>query len=176
MKLKTILPFAFMIIVPVMCGKQKNPTPKVDLHAAAVTGNLDAVRQHIEAGSNLDVKEHTRGSTPLITATVFGKTDIALALIEGGADINIQNNEGSTPLITAAVFCRTEIVQALLDIGADKTIRNIGGHTALDAVSRPFVEMKGFYDVIQNAFAPLGFKLDYERIKVTRPMIAQMLN
>jgi hypothetical protein len=168
-----------MLIVTLLavagCSKQENPAPKIDLLTAAVTGNLEAVHQHIKAGSDLDIKEPTRGSTPLITATVFGKTEVAMALIEGGADVNCQNNEGSTPLITAAVFCRTEIVKALLDKGANKTLRNKAGRNALESVSRPFDDVKDIYNGLGTALAPLGLKLDYERIKMTRPKIAEIL-
>jgi fucose 4-O-acetylase-like acetyltransferase len=168
-----------MLIVTLLavagCSKQENPAPKIGLFTAAVTGNLEAVHQHIKAGSDLDIKEPTRGSTPLITATVFGKTKVAMALIEGGADVNCQNNEGSTPLITAAVFCRTEIVKALLDKGANKTLRNKAGRNALESVSRPFDDVIGIYNGLGTALAPLGLKLDYERIKMTRPKIAEIL-
>jgi ankyrin repeat protein len=115
------------------------------------------------------------GSTPLIIAAAVGKTEVALALIEAGADLNIKNNDGSTPLITAAVFCRTEIVEALLNKGADKNARNNAGKTALQSVSRPFDDVKGIYDRLGAALEPLGLKLDYERIKMTRPRIAEML-
>lgn len=157
------------------CTKKENPVPEIDLFTAVITDNLEAVQQHIKAGTELNVKEHTRGSTPLLTATLLGKTDIALALINAGADINYQNNEGSTALITAAFFCRTEIIKALLEKGADKTLTNNAGRNALDSVSRPFNDVKPIYDSLGAALAPLGLTLDYEYIKVTRPQIAEML-
>ena len=157
------------------CDKQEAPAPSVDLHTAAATGNLDAIQQHIEAGSDLNTKEPTRLSTPLITATVFGQTEAALALIEAGADVNFQNNEGSTALISAALLCRTEIVQALLDHEADKTLSNRAGRTAMDAAARPFEDVKPIYDGLGAALAPMGLVLDYERIQKTRPIIAEML-
>jgi len=162
------------------CGKQESSQtapkpPSVGLHEAAALGNLEAIRQHIKAGSDLNKKEPSRGSSPLITATVFGETEAARVLIEAGADVNYKNNEGSTPLITAAFFCRTEIVKALLDNGADKNARNNAGRTALDAVSAPFDDVKGIYDQFRAALGPLGIELNYERIKMTRPKIAEML-
>ena len=168
-----ILVIALLIVAG--CAKKENPAPQVDLITAAASGNLEAVQQHIKAGSDLNVKEHTRGSTPLITATVFGKKEVALVLIEAGADVNHQNTEGSTALITAAFFCHTEVVQALLDNGADKTIRNKAGRIALDSVSRPFDEVKPMYDGFVAALEPMGLVLDYEHIKKTRPRIADML-
>ena len=148
--------------------------PSMDIHTATVMGNLDAIEQHIKAGSDLDKKDDY-GSTALITAAVFGKTEVALALIEGGADVNLQNNDGSTPLYCAAFFCRTEIVQALLVKGADKNIMNNFGSTALESVAGPFKDVKGIYDLFSKELGPLGLKLDYEQIEKIRPVIAEML-
>ena len=180
--LKTLI-LSIVLLFVVGCGAQKNQSegidgpeaPEIDLHMAAITGNLEAVNQHILAGSDLNVKEPSRLSTPLITATVFGKTDIALALINAGADLDYQNNEGSTSLITAALFCRREIVEALLENGADKSLKNNSGRMALDTVSGPFEDFKGIYDGISEALAPLGFRLDYENIAAMRPVMAEML-
>jgi fucose 4-O-acetylase-like acetyltransferase len=153
--------------------KEKRP-PRVSLHAAALQGNLDVIRQHINAGSELNKKD-AYGSSPLIVAITFSKTEVARALIEAGADMQITNNEGATPLHIAAFLCRTEIVKALLDKGADKSALNKAGRTALETVSGPFDDVKGIYDGIGKALKPLGLKLDYERIKRTRPKIAEML-
>jgi ankyrin repeat protein len=146
----------------------------MSLHTAAVQGNVDAVRQHIEAGSDLDQKDGY-GSTPLVVAATFGKTEVARALIEAGADLSLTNSEGATPLHVAAFLCRGEIVQALLDAGADKNARDKAGSTALDSVAGPFEQVKGIYDRIGQGLAPLGLRLDYEQIRTTRPQIAAML-
>jgi len=148
--------------------------PSVDIHTATFLGNLDAIRQHINADSDLNVKDQY-GSTPLIIATTFGKTEVATSLIEAGADMHITSNDGSTPLHTAAFFCRTEIVKALLANGADKTLKNNYGSTAFASVSTPFNEVKGIYDQISKDLGPLGFKLDYKHLELTRPKIAKML-
>ena len=153
---------------------QENPSPTVNLHTAALTGNVDAVLQHIKAGSNLNEKD-AWGSTPLIIAITFDKTEVAKALIDAGADLNTRNNEGSTPLHVAALFCRLEIVQALLDKGADRYIRNISGSTAFDIVAAPFDYDKDIYNKLNAGLKPLGLNLDYEKIKNLRPQIAEML-
>jgi len=149
--------------------------PGAGLHEAAVTGNLAAVRRHIAAGSDLNAPDPTGGSTPLIIAATFGRTDVARALIDAGADVNRRNSEGSTALLSAALFCRTEIVEALLAAGADRTIANAGGSTPLQVVTAPFEAMKRVYDYLGTVLGPLGLVLDYERIQATRPRIAAML-
>jgi CubicO group peptidase (beta-lactamase class C family) len=141
---------------------------------AALQGNIEAVRQHIKAGTDLNEKD-AYGSSPLIIATTFGKTEVARALIEAGADMNISNNDGSTPLHIAAFLCRTEIVKVLKDKGANKYLRNNAGSTALDTIAASFDDVKGIYDSLRQALGPLGLELDYEQIKMTRPKIAEML-
>ena len=115
------------------------------------------------------------GSTPLNIAATFGKTDIALALIKGGADLNTTNSEGSTPLHVAAFFCRTEIVKALLEKGADKSLTNNYGSTAFMSVSGPFTEVEPFYLQMSKNLGQFGLKLDFDHLEKTRPVIAEML-
>jgi CubicO group peptidase (beta-lactamase class C family) len=141
---------------------------------AALQGNIEAIRQHIEAGSDLNDKD-VYGSSPLIIAATFGKTEVARALIEAGADMNITNNDGATALHAAAFLCRTEIVKTLLDNGSNKYLRDSFGNTALGSVAAPFDDVKGIYDSFGQALGPLGLELDYEQIRVTRPQIAEML-
>ena len=100
---------------------------------------------------------------------------MAKALIEAGADLDQQNGEGASALFTAALLCRTEIVEVLLNKGADKSIRNSAGSTALEVVSTPWDEIKEVYDYLGAMLKPFGLELDYERIEMTRPLIAEML-
>ncbi len=149
--------------------------PKVDIHTAVLSDNLDALKQHIAAGSNLNEKDPMGGSSPLITAALFGKEEAAKILIDAGAEINFQNNDQSTALHTAAFFCRPAIVKMLLDKGADKMIRNKYGSTAYESVAGPFADVKSTYDIMGKMLAPMGLKLDYAYIEKTRPEIAATL-
>lgn len=149
--------------------------PQVDIHTAVVGGNLEAVQQHIAAGSDINVRDPFGGSSPLISAAVFGKPEIAKVLIDAGASLNFQNNDGSTALHTAAFFCRPEIVKMLLAKGADKTIKNKYNVTAYENVAGPFQEVKPVYDMMVSALGPMGLTLDYAYLEKTRPEIAALL-
>jgi ankyrin repeat protein len=150
--------------------------PAMDLHTAAVLGDLDVIRQHAEAGSDMDVAEPSVGSSPLITAAVFNKPEAVKELLEGGADVNFQNREGSSALHTAAFLCRVEVVEILLENGADKTLKNNFGSTALVSVAGPFADVKPIYDIFSRDLGPLGLKFDYGYLEETRPVIAGMLS
>ena len=156
-------------------AKPITETPKIDIQAAIISGNLEIVKQHIEAGTDINLQDQMSGSTPLITAASFGKTAIAKALIDANADLDIKNNEGSTALHSAAFFCHIEIVQMLLDAGANKTIKNNHAATARQSVIVPFDTMKPVYETIQKQLEPLGLKIDLMEIEHIRPIIAMML-
>ena len=167
----------FLLILIASCFLaygQDNSPPEVSLHLAALQGNIQAVNQHISSGSDLNQKD-AWGSTPLIIAITFNRTDIAKALIEAGADLEIGDKQESTPLHIAALLCRTEIVKALLEKGADKYKRNLNGSTAYDLVSSPFEDYKDIYEKLKAGLKPLGLDLDLQQIKNTRPLIAQLL-
>lgn len=172
MKKLTIFILTALILSITLMSTDK---PSTDLQMAVITGDIDSVKQHIKAGSDLNAKEPNRGSTPLITAIVFDKKEIALALIEGGADLNITNNDGSTALITASFFCRLEVVKVLISKGADKNIANKRGGTALASVTAPYEMVKPVYEGVEKALKPFGVKFDYEYIKKTRLLIAELL-
>lgn len=149
--------------------------PAVDIHTAVVSNSMEAVKQHIAAGTNINEKDPFGGSSPLISAALFGKTEMAKILIDAGADINFQNNEGSTALHTAAFFCRPEIVKMLLEKNADKTIKNKYNSTAHESVAGPYADLKPTYEMLEKMLSPMGLKLDYAYIEKTRPEIAKML-
>jgi ankyrin repeat protein len=149
--------------------------PKMDLQTAVISDNLAVVRQHIDAGTALNQKDAFSSSTPLITAATFGRTEIAKALIDAGADLSPKNNDGSTALHAAAFFCRLEVVQLLIDAKADKTILNNFGATPAQTVQGPFGEIKPIYEMMQQQLAPMGFQLDMAEVEKARPVIAMML-
>lgn len=149
--------------------------PKVDIQTAVITGNLDAVIQHIKAGTNLNEKEPLGGSTPLMTAATFDKPEIAKAIIDANADLSVKNNDGATALHVAAFLGRIEIVQLLIDAHADKTLRNKYGATPRESVMMDFNEVKPIYDMLNQQLSPMGFELDLDALQKARPVIAMML-
>jgi CubicO group peptidase (beta-lactamase class C family) len=171
--IKTVM-IALALLAVGVWGEQDAIAPSVSLHVAALTGDMEAIRQHIEADSDLNEKD-VYGSTPLIIAATFDKNQVASALIEAGADMDITNNDGATALHVAAFLCRTEIVEVLLDKGANKYLRDNFSNTALESVAAPFDDDRQFYDAIAKGLRPLGLELDFEQIRTTRPRIAEML-
>ena len=165
---------ALFTLLLLVTGCKAQPS-KIDMQTAIMTGNTDAFKQCLASGANLNEKEPMGGSSPLISACLFGRTEMAKALIKAGADINLQNNDGSTALHTAAFFCRPDIVRLLLAAGANKTIKNKYGQTPYELVNGSFPTVKPVYDALGKILAPLGLTLDYPYLEKTRPVVASIL-
>jgi hypothetical protein len=184
---KAVVPAAILMVISIYAaiGQSRRSistqeeiqvkAPEVSIHEAAIKGDTLAMSQLIAAGANLDEREPSGGSSPLITASLFGQTGVARLLVAAGADVNLQNNDGSTALHTAAFFCHPEIVKLLLESGADRSIRNNSGSTALESVKGSYESVEAVYDYFGQALGPLGLVLDHDHLKKTRPLIAEML-
>lgn len=155
----------------------KPAAPLVDIFTAAGEGNLEEVKQHIAAGTDLNQRlTDDQKSTPLIIAITFGRVATAQALITAKSELDLQNKDGNTALSIAAFLGYGDIVKPLLEAGADRNIKNKDGATALDIVQTPWNDIKPIYDYINSTlFQPFGIPLDYERIQAARPKIAKML-
>ena len=91
-------------------------TPTVSIHLAAWGGDLEAVKQHLAAGTDVDAKNQWR-ATPLLKAPREGHKAISELLINNGADLNAKNVEGKTPLDYAIENNHTDIADLLRQHG-----------------------------------------------------------
>ena len=76
--------------------KPEPPTakaPDISIHDAAYEGNIEAVKQHLAAGTDVDAKD-MNGETPLTWAAYQGYKEIAELLIAKGADVNAKTKDG----------------------------------------------------------------------------------
>ncbi len=146
----------------------------VDIWTAASEGNLEAIEEHVEAGTGLNDLAPSIGLTPLMVAAITGQHDAARLLLAKGAKPDIKNNDGSTALHIAAFFGHRGIVRALLKKNADVNARNERSEIPLDTVKGEWSEeLEGFYQAVGAA---LKLELDIKQIKAARPKIAALLS
>ena len=141
--------------------------PTIDLITAVIDDDLETVNQHIAYGSDLNVQDETFSNTPLNFAGIYGLTDIANALIDAGADLNLINDDNFTPLCNAAAWGHTSVVTILLDAGADLSAKcfetQIGVSVSLSiAIGAPYS------DYIKSLYVDHGekYNIPYDETKI----------
>jgi ankyrin repeat protein len=164
-----------LILVMAACSKDSSSSsePGMDIWTALINNRVDVIQEHIATGTDLDQKEPAGGSTPLILASVYGNTEMAKALVEGGADISIKNSSGTTALYNAAFFCHPEIVEILLAKGADPKTTGADGRSIIEVISEPWSPtLSGTYRAITEM---LAIQTDLKRFEESRPDILNLL-
>jgi len=107
------------------------------IHEAAWDGNIESVKQHLDAGTDVNAKDTILGTTPLHEAANNGQKEVAELLIAKGADVNAKDKQlGWTPLHRAAVGGHKEVVELLIAEGAEVNAKDNDGLTPLDLAKR----------------------------------------
>ena len=109
--MKHLLITTIAAVLLVGCGEPPKP-PDISIHEAAMKGNIEAVKQHLAAGTDVNVKDNI-GLTPLHMAAGDGRKEVAELLIAKGAEVNMKNKYSKTPLDWAIDFKHTEIADLL---------------------------------------------------------------
>jgi len=116
-------------VLLVGCATTQSPEPPtakaadISIHEAAYTGNIEAVKQHLTAGTDVNA-ENLSNWTPLHYAAKEDHKEIAELLIANGADVNAKDDAGTAPLHRAAFRGHEEIAELLIAKGADVNARN----------------------------------------------------
>ncbi|MBC8245718.1 MAG: ankyrin repeat domain-containing protein, partial [Verrucomicrobia bacterium] len=98
--MKHLLITTIAAVLLVGCGTTHQgivQAPDISIHKAARVGHIEAVKQHLEAGTDVNAKDGG-GWTPLHHAVEAGHKEIAELLIANGADVNAKDKLGWTPL------------------------------------------------------------------------------
>ena len=126
--MKHLLLTTIAAVVLVGCG------PSVDIHEAAAKGQIEAVKQYLAAGADVNAKDKWE-ETPLHLART---KEIVELLIAKGADVNAKDKYGRTPLHYAV---DREIAELLIANGANVNAKDGDGETPLDLTNTEIADL-----------------------------------
>jgi ankyrin repeat protein len=101
-----------------------------DFVQSAEKGDLKAIQLFLNAGIDCNAQS-VAGTTALMAASKYGRTDVVNKLLEQKLNVDAQDKKGMTALMLAAENNQVEIVQLLLKKNADPNLEDQTGWTAL---------------------------------------------
>ena len=118
------------VVLLMGCGPLQSNA--MSLHRAAEEGDIEAVKKHLAAGANKNVRAGKWRDTPLHRAAFWGYTEIVELLINNEVDVNAKDKYGCTPLHDAAEYSHLEIAEMLINRAPDMNAVDNNGDTPLD--------------------------------------------
>ena len=106
--MKHLLLTTIATVVLVWCGPS---APGISIDRAAHDGNIEAVKQHLAAGTDVNAL------SVLHHAAFSGRKEIVELLIANGADVNAKMFDGKTPLDFTVVGVQPETTALLRKYG-----------------------------------------------------------
>ena len=97
--------------------------PPKDIREAARQGNIEAVKQYLADGVDVNAKDDW-GKTPLHSTAEMRRKEIAELLIANGAEVNAKDSWGITPLHYATANDHKETVELLIAEGAEVNVKD----------------------------------------------------
>ena len=119
--------------VPAQNVKPANPKADRALLDAAENGNIEAARQAIADGADVDTLDK-RGRAPIQNALHSNNIEAVKLLIDNGANLNAKAPNSWTPLYEAVLIGHMETVKLLIENGANVNAKDQMGGTPLDQV------------------------------------------
>ncbi len=110
-------------------AKPEPPTakaPDISINDAAKAGNIEAVKEHLAAGVDVNTKG-VGGMTPLHRAAREGHKETVEFLISNSADVNAKDKTGRVPLHRAARQGHKGVAELLIDKDADVNAKSESG-------------------------------------------------
>ncbi|MYF89029.1 MAG: hypothetical protein F4186_06545 [Boseongicola sp. SB0676_bin_33] len=93
-------------------------------------------------------RPHAGRPDPLHSAAIRGRHAAVEALLDGGADPNVRDEDAVTPLHRAAGAGDSASILALVEAGADRAAKDLEGWTPFDLQARDLPER------VRNALRP----------------------
>ena len=147
----------------------------MDIHEAAKSGNIEVIREAINAGVYLNEKTEVWMNTPLHIASAEGHREIVELLITKGADVNIKNYYGFTALDEASRYKHIKCVKLLQKYGVQHgSIRKAVEFGAIDAVKEFLKAGENINEgLAKGGLTPLHYAAQHDRKEIAKLLITK---
>jgi uncharacterized protein len=112
--------------------------PKLDVFALSMAGRTAEAMKEMDRDPTLLASHSVDGWTPLHLAAFFGHPELANALLDRGAQVDIRSSNAmkNTPLHAASAGGQLALMELLLKRGANPNATQEGGWTALHGAAQ----------------------------------------
>lgn len=171
----TIIPVTWAVMIGVgILGRESanNETPidaNPSLWTAALSGDVEQIRYHLDQGVDPNEPDPTHGATPLAMAAVHGHSEAVEILLERGAEVDSRNRDGGTASHGAAFLGHAQTARVLIKHATNVELRNDKGERPRDVLGAP-------WGITSRIAGMLRVRVDREQVDAGRAEVLRMLD
>ncbi|KZE52191.1 hypothetical protein AV540_09950 [Brevibacillus parabrevis] len=136
---------------------------------AAAEGNIEALKQHLEQGVDINARNRQK-RTAILTAAMHDHLDAVSFLIEAGADIDLQDETCFNPFLYACIHNKLELVQMMVKAGTNLELLTRFGGVGLT----PACE-KGHVDIVRELLTTSDINVNHTNFVGWTPLIEAII-
>ncbi|GEB34647.1 MULTISPECIES: ankyrin repeat domain-containing protein [Brevibacillus] len=136
---------------------------------AAAEGNIEALKQHLEQGVDINARNRQK-RTAILTAAMHDHLDAVSFLIEAGADIDLQDETCFNPFLYACIHNKLELVQMMVKAGTNLELLTRFGGVGLT----PACE-KGHVDIVRELLTTTDINVNHTNFVGWTPLIEAII-
>ena len=138
-------------------------------HDAAAQGNIDALKQHLEQGIDINVRNRQK-RTAILIAAMNDQYEAVQFLVDAGANVDLQDETCFNPFLYGCINNKLELVKMMIKAGTDIDLLTRFGGVGITPASE-----KGHVEIVRELLTTTEINVNHTNICGWTPLIEAII-
>ena len=138
-------------------------------HDAAAQGNIDSLKQHLEQGIDINVRNRQK-RTAILIAAMNDQYEAVQFLVDAGANVDLQDETCFNPFLYGCINNKLELVKMMIKAGTDIDLLTRFGGVGITPASE-----KGHVEIVRELLTTTEINVNHTNICGWTPLIEAII-
>ncbi|WP_289141054.1 ankyrin repeat domain-containing protein [uncultured Brevibacillus sp.] len=138
-------------------------------HDAAAQGDIDALKQHLEQGIDINVRNRQK-RTAILIAAMNDQYKAVQFLVDAGANVDLQDETCFNPFLYGCINNKLELVKMMIKAGTDIDLLTRFGGVGITPASE-----KGHVEIVHELLTTTEINVNHTNICGWTPLIEAII-
>jgi len=138
-------------------------------HDAAAQGNIDSLKQHLEQGIDINVRNRQK-RTAILIAAMNDQYEAVQFLVDAGANVDLQDETCFNPFLYGCINNKLELVKMMIKANTDIDLLTRFGGVGITPASE-----KGHVEIVRELLTTTEINVNHTNICGWTPLIEAII-
>ncbi|MGG4498061.1 ankyrin repeat domain-containing protein [Brevibacillus reuszeri] len=138
-------------------------------HDAAAQGNIDSLKQHLEQGIDINVRNRQK-RTAILIAAMNDQYEAVQFLVDAGANVDLQDETCFNPFLYGCINNKLELVKMMIQANTDIDLLTRFGGVGITPASE-----KGHVEIVHELLTTTEINVNHTNICGWTPLIEAII-